>query len=110
MAGTQGLKWFIEMAKSKNHTSNNDGAKAHRNGIKKIRKQRKMSTKGMDPKYLRNRRWAMAGTQENAADKAARIEKQKIEHSKQLELAKARAEAKKKEYAEEKERQMMSKA
>ncbi|XP_055835315.1 60S ribosomal protein L29-1-like [Solanum dulcamara] len=42
------------MAKSKNHTAHNQSYKAHRNGIKKPRKNRHSSTKGMDPKFLRN--------------------------------------------------------
>ncbi|KAF7150306.1 hypothetical protein RHSIM_Rhsim02G0005300 [Rhododendron simsii] len=47
-----------EMAKSKNHTAHNQSFKAHRNGIKKPRKHRHSSTKGMDPKFLRNQRYA----------------------------------------------------
>ncbi|KAI3738004.1 hypothetical protein L2E82_28022 [Cichorium intybus] len=47
-----------EMAKSKNHTAHNQSHKAHRNGIKKPRKHRHTSTKGMDPKFLRNQRYA----------------------------------------------------
>uniref|UniRef100_A0A251VJ10 60S ribosomal protein L29 n=2 Tax=Heliantheae alliance TaxID=911341 RepID=A0A251VJ10_HELAN len=46
------------MAKSKNHTAHNQSYKAHRNGIKKPRKHRHTSTKGMDPKFLRNQRYA----------------------------------------------------
>ncbi|PWA82277.1 60S ribosomal protein L29-1 [Artemisia annua] len=46
------------MAKSKNHTAHNQSAKAHKNGIKKPRKHRNTSTKGMDPKFLRNQRYA----------------------------------------------------
>ena len=44
------------MAKSKNHTANNQTYKAHRNGIKRVKKQRFMSLKGMDPKFIRNQR------------------------------------------------------
>lgn len=47
------------MAKSKNHTNHNQTSKAHRNGIKKERRQRYASLKGVDPKYLRNRRRAI---------------------------------------------------
>ncbi|CAA7017093.1 unnamed protein product [Microthlaspi erraticum] len=47
-----------EMAKSKNHTAHNQSAKAHKNGIKKPRRHRHTSTKGMDPKFLRNQRYA----------------------------------------------------
>ncbi|CAM8927014.1 hypothetical protein QQ045_023937 [Rhodiola kirilowii] len=46
------------MAKSKNHTAHNQSHKAHRNGIKKPRNHRNASTKGMDPKFLRNQRYA----------------------------------------------------
>eukprot|EP00241_Pyramimonas_parkeae_P024156 CAMPEP_0114283364 /NCGR_PEP_ID=MMETSP0059-20121206/4060_1 /TAXON_ID=36894 /ORGANISM="Pyramimonas parkeae, Strain CCMP726" /LENGTH=56 /DNA_ID=CAMNT_0001404083 /DNA_START=43 /DNA_END=213 /DNA_ORIENTATION=+ len=46
------------MAKSKNHTAHNQSYKAHRNGIKKPKKQKCISTKGMDPKFLRNQRYA----------------------------------------------------
>ncbi|XP_047337234.1 60S ribosomal protein L29-1-like [Impatiens glandulifera] len=46
------------MAKSKNHTAHNQSRKAHRNGIKKPTKHRNASTKGMDPKFLRNQRYA----------------------------------------------------
>ncbi|RAL47417.1 hypothetical protein DM860_013382 [Cuscuta australis] len=46
------------MAKSKNHTAHNQSYKAHRNGIKKPKVHRNSSTKGMDPKFLRNQRYA----------------------------------------------------
>lgn len=36
-----------EMAKSKNHTAHNQSYKAHKNGIKKPRKHRHTSTKGV---------------------------------------------------------------
>ena len=42
------------MSKSKNHTAHNQTAKAHRNGIKKPKNHRYKTTKGMDPKFLRN--------------------------------------------------------
>ena len=38
---------FSEMAKSKNHTAHNQSYKAHKNGIKKPRKHRHTSTKGV---------------------------------------------------------------
>ncbi|KAG6682452.1 hypothetical protein I3842_13G142500 [Carya illinoinensis] len=44
------------MAKSKNCTAHNLSYKAHKNGIKKPRKHKHTSTKGMDPKFLRNQR------------------------------------------------------
>ncbi|RTG83019.1 large subunit ribosomal protein L29e [Schistosoma bovis] len=46
------------MAKSKNHTSHNQNRKQHRNGIHKPKKQRYPSLKGVDPKFLRNMRFA----------------------------------------------------
>ncbi|EFJ14460.1 hypothetical protein SELMODRAFT_228166 [Selaginella moellendorffii] len=46
------------MAKSKNHTAHNQSRKAHRNGIKKPKRQRYTSKKGMDPKFLRNQRYS----------------------------------------------------
>jgi len=46
------------MAKSKNHTAHNQNRKAHRNGILKPMRQYYSSTKGMDPKFLRNQRFA----------------------------------------------------
>nr|XP_046239250.1 60S ribosomal protein L29 [Scatophagus argus] len=46
------------MAKSKNHTTHNQSRKAHRNGIKKPRSHRYESLKGVDPKFLRNMRFA----------------------------------------------------
>ena len=49
------------MAKSKNHTNHNQNKKAHRNGIKKTRSQRYPSLKGVDPKFLRNQRFAKKG-------------------------------------------------
>ncbi|XP_027902295.1 60S ribosomal protein L29-1 isoform X1 [Vigna unguiculata] len=48
----------VEMAKSKNHTAHNQSYKAHKNGIKKPKRHRHTSTKGMDPKFLRNQRYA----------------------------------------------------
>ncbi|XRB00778.1 ribosomal protein L29 [Pycnococcus provasolii] len=46
------------MAKSTNHTAHNQSYKNHKNGIKKPKKQRYSSLKGMDPKFLRNQRYA----------------------------------------------------
>ncbi|KAG2628252.1 60S ribosomal protein L29-1-like [Panicum virgatum] len=46
------------MAKSKNHTAHNQSFKAHKNGIKKPKRHRQTSTKGMDPKFLRNLRYS----------------------------------------------------
>lgn len=46
------------MVKQKNHTARNQTVKAHRNGIKKPKNHRYASTRGLDPKFLRNQRWA----------------------------------------------------
>ncbi|KAI9189439.1 60S ribosomal protein L29 [Blastocladiella emersonii ATCC 22665] len=56
------------MAKSKNHTNHNQNKKAHRNGIKKVKTHSHRSSKGVDPKFLRNQRFAKRGTL--AANKA----------------------------------------
>ncbi|KAJ8511600.1 hypothetical protein OPV22_002034 [Ensete ventricosum] len=58
---------LVDMAKSKNHTAHNQSYKAHKNGIKKPRKHRHTSTKGMDPKFLRNQRYARKHNKTNGA-------------------------------------------
>eukprot|EP00540_Astrosyne_radiata_P013222 CAMPEP_0116846832 /NCGR_PEP_ID=MMETSP0418-20121206/14072_1 /TAXON_ID=1158023 /ORGANISM="Astrosyne radiata, Strain 13vi08-1A" /LENGTH=66 /DNA_ID=CAMNT_0004478159 /DNA_START=44 /DNA_END=244 /DNA_ORIENTATION=+ len=55
------------MVKQKNHTAHNQTRKNHRNGIKKPKSQRFMSTKGVDPKFLRNKRYALRGMKRAAA-------------------------------------------
>jgi large subunit ribosomal protein L29e len=50
------------MAKHKNHTNHNQSRKNHRNGIKRPKSQRYMSLRGVDPKFLRNARYALKGT------------------------------------------------
>jgi large subunit ribosomal protein L29e len=47
------------MAKKTNHTNHNQNRKAHRNGILRPTRQRYVSLKGVDPKFLRNRRRAI---------------------------------------------------
>ena len=42
----------------KNTCAHNNTHKAHANGIKKAKRQRYVSTKGMDPKFLRNQKYA----------------------------------------------------
>nr|XP_043878921.1 60S ribosomal protein L29 [Solea senegalensis]BAF98680.1 ribosomal protein L29 [Solea senegalensis] len=61
------------MAKSKNHTTHNQSRKAHRNGIKKPGTNRYESLKGVDPKFLRNMRFAKKHNKKGlkAARKAA---------------------------------------
>merc|ERR1719272_2263007 len=65
------------MAKSKNHTNNNQNKKAHRNGIKQTRRPKQMSFKGVDSKFLRNQRFAKKGCQVTDEEKAERLKMQK---------------------------------
>ena len=44
------------MAKDKNHSSKNQNAKNHKNGIKKPMRQKFGTMKGVNQKYLRNKR------------------------------------------------------
>ena len=44
------------MAKSKNHTNHNQGHKNHKNGIKRPKRQLYSSLKGVNAKFLRNRK------------------------------------------------------
>jgi large subunit ribosomal protein L29e len=44
------------MAKSKNHSNHNQGHKNHRNGIKRPTSEKFGSLKGVNAKFLRNRR------------------------------------------------------
>lgn len=44
------------MAKDKNHSSKNQNAKNHRNGIKRPKIQKYASLQGVNQKFLRNRR------------------------------------------------------
>ncbi|CAO2192629.1 unnamed protein product, partial [Urochloa humidicola] len=59
-----------EMAKSKNHTAHNQSYKAHKNGIKKPKRHRQTSTKGMDPKFLRNLRYSRKGNKKSGEGEA----------------------------------------
>ncbi|KAL9959664.1 hypothetical protein ACROYT_G033004 [Oculina patagonica] len=63
----------LNMAKSKNHTNHNQGHKWHRNGIKKPKKQRFPSLKGVDPKFLRNLRFSKKHNKGNGG-KAVKME------------------------------------
>ena len=47
------------MAKSKNHTNLNQGHKNHKNGIKRPKRQLYSSLKGVNAKFLRNRKRAI---------------------------------------------------
>ncbi|XP_069956031.1 uncharacterized protein RpL29 [Cherax quadricarinatus] len=46
------------MAKSKNHTNHNQNRKAHRNPIRRPKKQKYPSLRGVDPKFLRNMKFS----------------------------------------------------
>merc|ERR1719401_3214708 len=79
------------MAKSKNHTGHNQNYKNHRNGIKKTRRPKKMSTKGMNCKFVRNQAFAKRGlAKAGGADKEERAAAQK-EAQKKLEEKKEAA-------------------
>lgn len=64
------------MAKSKNHSSHNQGHKNHRNGIKKPQRNRYESLKAVNSKFLRNRRRAIKfdAKQSNHRDRYAQDE------------------------------------
>ncbi|TEB35459.1 hypothetical protein FA13DRAFT_1728273 [Coprinellus micaceus] len=59
------------MAKSKNHTNHNQNKKAHRNGIKRPTSHRTTSMKGVDPKFRRNARFALVGSNKARAEQKA---------------------------------------
>ena len=46
------------IAQQKNHTARNKTVREHANGIRKVPNFRYKSLKGMDPKFLRNQRYA----------------------------------------------------
>lgn len=49
------------MAKSKNHTNHNQSRKAHRNGIKRLDRNRLIAKRGVCVKFLRNQRYVQKG-------------------------------------------------
>ncbi|KAF8901691.1 ribosomal L29e protein family-domain-containing protein [Gymnopilus junonius] len=59
------------MAKSKNHTNHNQNKKAHRNGIKRPQSTRTRSLRGVDAKFRRNARFALAGSNKARAEAKA---------------------------------------
>mmetsp|Transcript_66213 Transcript_66213/g.132874 ORF Transcript_66213/g.132874 Transcript_66213/m.132874 type:complete len:103 (+) Transcript_66213:71-379(+) len=92
------------MDKSKNHTGHNQIYKNHRNGIKKVRRQRKMSMQGMNCRFVRNQAFAKRGMKCTAEEKEERLQAQK-EAQKKLEEKKARMKEQRiKELHEEKEK------
>jgi len=65
------------MAKSKNHTGHNQIYKNHRNGIKKERRPRKMSMRGMNCRFVRNQAFAKRGMKCTEEEKVERLAAQK---------------------------------
>ena len=53
-----------EMVKQKHHTCRNKSYKEHRQGIKKVQRNRYVNTKGMDQKFLKCRRYSKHGSAE----------------------------------------------
>jgi large subunit ribosomal protein L29e len=49
---------FSFRVQQKNTCAHNNTQKAHANGIKKAKRTKHVSTKGMDPKFLRNQKFA----------------------------------------------------
>merc|ERR1719197_466265 len=98
------------MAKSKNHTNHNQIYKNHRNGIKKTRRPKKMSMKGMNCRFVRNQAYAKRGMKVDDDVKEERQKAQK-EAQKKMEAKKAAdKENRLKELAAEKEAAMLKKA
>merc|ERR1712060_43526 len=100
----------LPMAKSKNHTNNNQNYKNHRNGIKKTRMPKKMSTKGMNTKFVRNQAAAKRGMQCSAEDKEARKAHQQEAQKKLDEQKAAEKETRLKELEEDKKKAMLKAA
>ena len=69
---------FFLMAKSKNHTNHNQSRKAHRNPTRKPSSKLRHKMKGMDPKFLRNLKFAKKhNVNANQAAKRAKANKSK---------------------------------
>merc|ERR1712086_1023292 len=98
------------MAKSKNHTNHNQIYKNHRNGIKKTRRPKKMSMKGMNCRFVRNQSYAKKGMDKEGDDKEERAKAQQ-EAQKKLEAKKGDDKAKRlKELVAEQQAAMVKKA
>lgn len=53
------MPFFVSATtQQKNTCAHNNTNKAHRNGIKKAKKTKYVNTQGMDPKFLRNQKFA----------------------------------------------------
>merc|ERR1719310_2526936 len=92
------------MAKSKNHTNINQNKKAHKNGIKRSRRPKQMSFKGVDSKFLRNQRFAKKGVQCSPEEKEERMKMQK-EAQARMEEQRKQQHAKRLQELEEKKQQ-----
>ncbi|KIK65460.1 hypothetical protein GYMLUDRAFT_219532, partial [Collybiopsis luxurians FD-317 M1] len=55
------------------HTNHNQNKKAHKNGIKKPKSSRTRSLKGVDAKFRRNARFALAGSYKARAEQKAAV-------------------------------------
>ena len=66
-------QYQYKMAKSKNHTNKNDSNKQHRNGIKKAKNYKHQSNKGVDPKFIRNMKYARAGNAKKNVENSKKI-------------------------------------
>ncbi|XP_012864194.1 60S ribosomal protein L29-like [Echinops telfairi] len=67
------------MAKSKNHATCNQSQKWHRNDIEKPWSQRYESLKGVDPKFLRNMRFAKKHTKKGLKKMQVKKKKKKMQ-------------------------------
>ena len=77
------------MSKSKNHTNHNQGHKHHKNGIKKIKKTKRFkykSLKGVNTKFLRNRRRAIKNDQNQNIRRKKYLKKSSKEEKEKIEL------------------------
>ncbi|XP_050440398.1 60S ribosomal protein L29 [Adelges cooleyi] len=86
------------MAKSKNHTNHNQNRKDHRNGIKRPKKYRHESRRGVCQKFLRNQKYALKGnlpTEEQIARANERREKKTALLAKFAEIKSKKAASKK---------------
>lgn len=70
------------MAKSKNHTNHNQNRKAHRNGIKRPITHRYPSLRGVDPKFLKNMKFARKNNKSGPKTSPKPVETKKQEEKK----------------------------
>ncbi|KOB63162.1 hypothetical protein PFHG_04920 [Plasmodium falciparum HB3] len=65
------------MAKSKNPPNHNQNRKAHKNGIKKPKKHKFMSRKGLDPNFFRNQKYCLKGIQKKKKELKLKAKQEK---------------------------------